>query len=167
MVENDLNEKISKSFLRMLHKSDIGINITLMKYFFFAMCTTNIACICFVYYNKNKQIKQEEIIEEIIKEQIQEIIETKIEKIEEIENKINEITLDCKKKTELLLSLLKLNDNLFSDVIFITNQIRFIRESIGEINHTLYFIVPVKKDDSEKKEDYSFIYNYKQLTTLT
>jgi hypothetical protein len=151
MVENDLNEKISKTLLRMLHKSNIVINITLLKYFFVAMCTTNVACIYFMYYTKNKQIEQ------------QDKNETKIEIIEE---KINEIALDCKKKTEILLSLLKLNDNLFSDVIFITNQIRFIRENIGEINHILTCIVPINKDNSEKKDEYSVIYNYKELTTL-
>jgi hypothetical protein len=65
------------------------------------------------------------------------------QELREIKQSLWVIEQDSKNKTEILLSLLKLEDKLFNEIVLNTNQLQFIRESMGN---------KLDKKEGEEKE---------------
>jgi hypothetical protein len=135
MNETEFIDKFSVSFVKALKKVDVFANFkeyakTLANRIGFATVIV-LSIQVYLYFDVKSQVDCLFYNNQLLREELY------------------EVKTVCHKKTEVLYSFLKLNDNLFNDVVLNTNQLRFIKESVESINHILF-----KEERKQEEEQY-------------
>jgi len=129
MDNTDLFDKILKSMSTIIKKPIIISNIKNASKIIGTVgvfCVTNLFFQLFCNFKLNKIVEnQDTVIEQ------QNVFQTRVL------NELDIIYNNKEKTNEILLSLLKLNDNLFSDLRLIVNFMKNIHQEIGEINEKI------------------------------
>lgn len=115
---DEIIEKISKNLSRVIKKQSPMSNIYLVGN---VLLAASIICATNFFLNIGLNCKINKLMNHNAR----------------LENNIHEIKKDNSKKTEAILSLLNLYDNLFNDVIISTNKIAIIQDNIREISEKI------------------------------
>jgi len=136
MSEKELIDKLTTSFLQTIKKMDIFAKInTFNNYVVFAAGLT-LTVQFFCYFDTHAKIDCIFYQNDVLKQELW-----------EIKQSLWIIEQDSKSKTDTLLSLLKLEDKIFNEIVLNTNQLQFIRESMR--NKMEY----EEKEEEEEEEE--------------
>lgn len=136
MMDKEFSEKIIKEFSYLLKPPILISNLKNSGKFIFISGVFCVGSLCLNYFmNRNL----EKIIHQTYENKKIDKINSKIDKIK---RSIQKIQLYNQDKNELLLSLLQMNDSLFSQIRYAVNQMHLIDNSIHEISDKLKNIQP-------------------------
>lgn len=136
MENTDFFDKILKSMTIVIKKPIILSNI---KNASKIMATVGVFCVTNLLFQLVGNFKLNKVIESQ-----NTVIERQDEFQTRVLNDLDNIYNNKEKTNEFLLSLLKLNDNLFSDLRLIVNFIKNIHQEICEINEKIDFLDKVE-----------------------
>jgi hypothetical protein len=140
MSEKELIDKLTTSFLQTIKKMDIFAKInTFNNYVVFAAGLT-LTVQFFCYFDTHAKIDCIIYQNDVLKQELW-----------EIKHSLWVIEQDSKSKTELIPSLLKLEDKLFKEIVLNTNQLQFILESMR--NRLEYEQEEEEKEKEEEEEE--------------
>jgi hypothetical protein len=136
MENKDFFDKILKSMSTVIKKPIILSNVKNVSKI---ICTVGVFCVTNLIVQFVGNFKLNKVIENQ-----NTVTEKQDENQRTVLNELKFITTNKEKTNEILLSLLKLNDNLFSDLRLIIKNIKNIHQEIGEINKKINFFEKVE-----------------------